>query len=171
MGKNEIEKREKGEVTVSEDFLKPLTEKQRRALLKLVALEEMPKTQLELSRALGITERSLFNWWRDPNWCQAVHSLMKETRIKYLPLIERSLIREAVAGSIAHQKGYYRLLGEPLDAENKISVQVVNNQANIAFVQEHRDKIKAIADQLADSINTPTEVIDGQIEAEGGNKK
>lgn len=176
--KNEI-------VKTSEAFLKGLTDKQRRGLIKLTHLEYMPDTQAELARALGITERGLYNWWNTPSWCQAVTELIKKSRIKYLPSIENALLRKAKEGSYPHQKGFYSLIGESLE-KSQTNVQV-NSQVNVAFLNEHRERIKAIADQFSQDmvdkelkeLNKPDEheVIDGQIEgdfsdqAQGENKE
>lgn len=151
-------------VKTSEDFLKDLTEKQRRGLIKLTHLENIPDTQAELARALGVTERGLYNWWKDPNWHQAIHGLIKKARIKHLPAIENALLREAKKGSYPHQKGFYSLIGEPLDAENKIAVQV--NTIDLKFLQENREYIKAVGDALADlpAEGDPQEPVEGLIE-------
>lgn len=171
---NGIIKQEEGKgVLPSEDFLKGLTEKQRRGLMRLAHLENIPETQAELARALGITERGLYNWWKDPNWCQAIHGLIKKARIKHLPAIENALLREAKKGSFPHQKGFYSLLGDPLE-KNQTNVQV-NSQVNVAFLNEHRDQLKTIADQfcrgLLDSKKADNEVIEGDFseQAQGGN--
>jgi hypothetical protein len=122
-----VKKGEEKELLPSEDFLKGLTEKQKHGLLKLVCLEEIPETQAELARALGVTERGLYNWWNDPNWCKAVHELIRKTRVKYLPMIENSLIKKARKGSYLHQKAYYRLIGEDFDSSSQAQNQILIN--------------------------------------------
>ena len=146
-------------VKTSDDFLKGLTEKQRRGLIKLTHLENVPETQAELARALGITERGLYNWWKDPNWCQAIYGLIKKARIKHLPAIENALLREAKKGSFLHQRGFYHLIGEELiDSPKNIQTNVqILNPAQLEFLEENREYIKRLGDAIAHKMLSETE--------------
>ena len=112
----DLVKQDEESLLPSETYLNVLTDRQRRGLMKLARLEEIPETQAEIARVIGITERALYNWWNDENWCRAVYELMVKTRIRHLPAIESSLIKRAKEGSYLHQKGFYRLIG--IDLEN-----------------------------------------------------
>ena len=125
----EIAKRDEIEDLPSEDLINPLTERQKRGLIRLSRIDEIPETQAELAKALGVSERSLYDWWQSENWCKAVYALMVKTRIKHLPAIESSLIKNAKKGSYLHQKGFYRLIGIDLEgaATNQPQVQIISN--------------------------------------------
>jgi hypothetical protein len=112
----EIAKRDETEDLPSEDLINPLTERQKRGLIRLARLDEIPETQAELAKALGVSERSLYDWWNTKSWCMAVYDLVRRTRLKHLPAIESPLIKKAREGSYLHQKGFYRLIG--IDLEN-----------------------------------------------------
>lgn len=82
-------------------------------------------TQAELAKALGVSERSLYDWWQSENWCKAVYDLVRRTRLKHLPAIESSLIKKAKRGSYLHQKGFYRLIGIDLESAGTNQPQVI----------------------------------------------
>ena len=125
----ELVKQDEEGMLPSETYLSVLTDRQRRGLMKLARLDEIPETQAEIARVMGITERALYNWWNDENWCRAVYELTVKTRIRHLPAIESSLIKRAKQGSYLHQKGFYRLIGKDLEtaATNQPQVQIIFN--------------------------------------------
>jgi hypothetical protein len=128
---DELVKQDEEELLLLETYLSVLTDRQRRGLMKLARLEEIPETQAEIARVIGITERALYNWWNDENWCRAVYELMVKTRIRHLPAIESSLIKRAKQGSCLHQKGFYRLIGIALENAETNQPQVI-----ISFTHE-----------------------------------
>ncbi|MFH0812846.1 MAG: hypothetical protein V2A69_08410 [Pseudomonadota bacterium] len=142
----EMAKRGDKEILPSENFMNELTERQRRGLLRLARLEEIPETQVELARGMGITERALYTWWNEARWCKAVLELIGRSRIKHLPAIENSLIKRAKEGSYLHQKGFYRLIGEDLEGK---SVTQTNVQINL-FTPEQQEIIRRMASEIAD---------------------
>ena len=92
---SDMVRRDENEALASDDFLNSLTETQRRGLIRLADLNEIPETQAELARALNVTDRALRNWWQNEDWCRAVYDLIRRTRVKHLPMIENSLVTEA----------------------------------------------------------------------------
>jgi hypothetical protein len=73
------------EVLPSESVMLPLTQRQKRAIMRLSRLDDIPETQAELPRAIGLTEHSLYEWWTQERCCSAVYELTVRTRIGHLP--------------------------------------------------------------------------------------
>lgn len=121
---NELASKYEEEVLPAESVMLSLTQRQKRAIMRLSRLDDIPETQAELARAIGITERSLYEWWTQERWCVAVYELTRRTRIKHLPAIESSLVKRAKEGSYLHQKGFYRLIGIDLESPQGSAVQV-----------------------------------------------
>jgi hypothetical protein len=121
---DEITKREEIDCLPSEDLINPLTERQKRGLIRLNRIDEIPETQAQLAKALGVSERSLYDWWQSENWCKAVYDLVRRTRLKHLPATESPLIKKAKEGSYLRQKGFYRLIGIDLGTAETNQPQV-----------------------------------------------
>ena len=69
---NELASKYEEEVLPAESVMLSLTQRQKRAIMRLSRLDDIPETQAELARAIGITERSLYEWWTQERWCVAV---------------------------------------------------------------------------------------------------
>jgi len=149
------------------EFLPKLTAKQKDALQKIALLDTLPNNITKWCEILNITRHTYYNWITNRDWRSAFIEINRAVESTNLPTIMAHVRKRAGKSDVA-SRTHLEYIGALPTAQSMPSVN--NNTVNIAFISANKDKIKAIADQLADSLSTPEEVnpdvIEGQIDGE-----
>lgn len=127
---------------------------------KLLAIELLSSnpgiTQSQVAKQCDVSEKTVVNWMRDPNFVDVIYTRYMEVAGIELPLVIQAIIEEAKMGNV--QAG--RLILEHFGKlENRVTIQMESNFEKFMKVEDAEvldmedDDILAL-DQISDQIGT-----------------
>jgi len=90
---------------------KPLSAKQLKAIELLMDIEN-PRTKKQVAAEVGVSERTLYNWFHDLRFLEALNRYADELIKRSKFLINRQLLKLASEGDIQAIRLYYDLIGD-----------------------------------------------------------
>lgn len=93
---------------------KPLSIKQLKTIELLMDIEN-PRTKKQVANEVGVSERTLYNWFKDPRFLEALNRYADEFIRRSKFLINRQLLKLASEGDIQAIRLYYDLIGNLRD--------------------------------------------------------
>lgn len=105
---------------------------------------QKPKAnQQQLATAIGVSRRTLYRYWQDPDFEEAVNNLSRLQSSKHKNAIDHALVEKAKLGDVPAMRTFYQLRGELLEklehgggVDLNISDERINLQRELAEIAD-----------------------------------